>query len=96
VLIHSPRFSKRRLGDYRQQLLGIAAERGTDANYEAAARQAYIGLGAALIAAAFEEENSTPMERFKPAVVDDILNLRAKHLPSVVPLPLGFRHTEGD
>ena len=82
--------------NYRQQLLGIAAERGTAANYEAAARQAYIGLGTALIAAAFEEVDSTPMEGFEPEVVDNILNLRAKHLRSVVLLPLGFRHSEGD
>jgi nitroreductase/dihydropteridine reductase len=36
------------------------------------------------------------MEGFEPEVVDDILNLRAKHLRSVVLLPLGFRHSEGD
>jgi len=82
--------------NYRQQLLGIAAERGTDANYEAAVRQAYIGLGTALIAAAFEEVDATPMEGFEPEVVDDILNLRAQHLRSIVLLPLGFRHAEGD
>lgn len=81
---------------YRQQLLGIAAERGTAVNYEAAARQAYIGLGTALIAAAFEEVDSTPMEGFEPEAVDNILSLRAKHLRSVVLLPLGFRHSEGD
>lgn len=82
--------------NYRQQLLGIAADRGTAANHEAAARQAYIGLGAALIAAAFEEVDSTPMEGFEPAAVDDILSLPAKHLRSVVLLPLGYRHPEGD
>ena len=82
--------------NYRQQLLCIAAERGADANHEAAARQAYIGLSAALIAAAFEEVDSTPMEGFEPEVVDDILNLRAKQLRSVVLLPLGFRQSEGD
>lgn len=82
--------------NYRQQLLGIAADRGTAANHEAAARQAYIGLGAALIAAAFEEVDSTPMEGFEPAAVDDILGLPAKHLRSVVLLPLGYRHPEGD
>jgi nitroreductase/dihydropteridine reductase len=37
--------------NYRTMLLGIVADRGTEANYQAAARQAYIGLGAALIAA---------------------------------------------
>jgi len=82
--------------NYRQQLLGIVAARGTEANYHAAARQAYIGLGAALIAAAFEEVDATPMEGFDPAAVDDILGLKSKNLRSVVILALGYRAAEGD
>jgi nitroreductase len=82
--------------NYRKQLLGIVADRGTEANYQAAARQAYIGLGAAMIAAAFEAVDSTPMEGFDPVAVDDILGLKAKHLRSVVMLPLGYRAAEGD
>ncbi len=82
--------------NYRQLLLGIVTERGTEANYQASARQAYIGLGAALIAAAFEEVDATPMEGFDPAAVDEILDLKAKHLRSVVMLPLGYRAPEGD
>jgi len=82
--------------NYRQLLLGIVAERGTEANYQAAARQAYIGLGAALIAAAFEEVDATPMEGFDPAAVDEILDLKSKNLRSVVILPLGYRAAEGD
>lgn len=81
---------------YRQQLLGIVAGRGTEANYQAAARQAYIGLGMALIAAAFEEVDATPMEGFDPAAVDEILDLPSKNLRSVVMLPLGYRADEGD
>ena len=60
-------------------------------NFEHAARQAYIGLGASLIAAAFEEVDSTPMEGFVPTSVDDILGLGAKGLRSVALLPLGYR-----
>jgi nitroreductase/dihydropteridine reductase len=82
--------------NYRQQLLVIVAERGTEANYQAAARQAYIGLGVALIAAAFEEVDATPMEGFDPAAVDDILDLKSKRLRSVVIMPLGYRSAEGD
>lgn len=82
--------------NYRQLLLGIVAERGTEANYQAAARQAYIGLGTALIAAAFEEVDATPMEGFDPAAVDDILDLKSKNLRSVVVLALGYRAAEGD
>jgi nitroreductase/dihydropteridine reductase len=82
--------------NYRQQLLGIVSERGTEANYQAAARQAYIGLGVALIAAAFEEVDATPMEGFDPDALDDILNLKSRKLRSVVIMPLGYRAAEGD
>lgn len=82
--------------NYRQQLLGIVAARGKEANYQAAARQAYIALGSALIAAAFEQVDSTPMEGFDPAAVDQILGLPERHLRSVVILPLGYRAPEGD
>jgi len=81
---------------YRQSLLGIVAARGTAGNYEAAARQAYIGLGLALVAAAFEEVDATPMEGFDPAAVDAILDLGAKNLRSVILLPLGYRANQGD
>ena len=47
--------------------------------------------GASLIAAAFEEVDSTPMEGFDPKSVDDILGLGAKGLRSVALMPLGYR-----
>ncbi|AHF77016.1 Nitroreductase [Sodalis praecaptivus] len=81
---------------YRQSLLTIVNERGREGNFQAAARQAYIGLGSALIAAALEKVDATPMEGFSPAAVDDILGLPAKHLRSVILLPLGYRSKEGD
>ena len=81
---------------YRKSLLGIVAARGTEGNYQAAARQAYIGLGLALVAAAFEEVDAVPMEGFDPAAVDAILDLGAKNLRSVILLPLGYRANEGD
>ncbi|MDE1188316.1 MAG: NAD(P)H-dependent oxidoreductase [Pantoea sp.] len=82
--------------NYRQMLLGIVAERGTEGNYQSAARQAYIALGSAMIAAAFEEVDATPMEGFDPAAVDEILGLKEKGLRSVIILPLGYRADEGD
>ncbi|RKP57773.1 NAD(P)H-dependent oxidoreductase [Pararobbsia silviterrae] len=82
--------------NYRKMLLGIVADRGTEGNFQAAARQAYIALGTALVAAAFEEVDATPMEGFDPAAVDEILDLKSKHLRSVVILPLGYRADEGD
>lgn len=81
---------------YRQQLLSTYPQRDAETNYQHAARQAYIGLGTALIAAAEEKVDATPMEGFDPAKVDEILNLRARGLRSVVILPLGYRAEEGD
>ena len=81
---------------YRQQLLSTYPQRDAETNYQHAARQAYIGLGTALIAAAEEKVDATPMEGFDPAKVDEILKLREKGLRSVVILPLGYRAEEGD
>lgn len=81
---------------YRQQLLNAYPQRDAETNYQHAARQAYIGVGTALIAAAEEHVDSTPMEGFDPAKVDEILKLRERGLRSVVILPLGYRADEGD
>lgn len=81
---------------YRQQLLNTYPQRDAETNYQHAARQAYIGVGTALIAAAAEHVDSTPMEGFDPAKVDEILDLRARGLRSVVMLPLGYRADTGD
>jgi len=61
-----------------------------------ASRQAYIALGTALVAAAFEEVDASPMEGFNPAGVDDILGLKEKGLQSVVLMALGYRDTDND
>lgn len=81
---------------YRKQLKGIVAARGDKANFDAAARQAYIALGVALVAAAEEQVDATPMEGFDPAAVDEILGLKERGLRSVVILPLGYRANDGD
>ena len=82
--------------NYRQMLLGMYPQREPEQNFQHAARQAYIGLGAAVIAAAAEAVDCTPMEGFDDAAVDEILGLRARGLRSVVLLPLGYRQAEGD
>ena len=81
---------------YRQQVLDTYPQRDAEINYQHAARQAYIGVGTALIAAAVQQVDSTPMEGFDPAKVDEILNLTERGLRSVVILPLGYRDEAGD
>ena len=56
-----------------------------------ASKQIYIALGTALVAAAAEEVDATPMEGFNAQQFDEILGLTAKGLKSVVILPLGYR-----
>ena len=82
--------------NYRKQLLATYPQRSAEQNYQHAARQAYIGVGTALIAAAEAQVDSTPMEGFDPAALDEILGLKARGLRSVVIMPLGYRAEEGD
>lgn len=70
--------------------------REAEVNYNHAARQAYIALGIALVAAAEQEVDSTPMEGFSPNKVDEILGLKERGLRSVVVMPLGYRDAAGD
>lgn len=81
---------------YRQKLLAAYPPRGAEVNHQHAARQAYIGFGASVIAAAFEEVDATPMEGFDADAVDAILGLREKGLRSVTLLPLGYRQADAD
>ncbi len=81
---------------YRKNLLANYTVRDPQVNFEHAARQAYIGLGLALVAAAFEEVDSTPMEGFDPDSLDQILNLSERGLRSVAIMPLGYREADKD
>ena len=84
------------LTGYYDRLKGMYLPRPEEVNFEHAARQAYIGLGLALTAAAFEEVDSTPMEGFEADKFDEILGLRERGLRSVAIMPLGYRDPEGD
>ncbi|WP_171060621.1 nitroreductase family protein [Poseidonocella sp. HB161398] len=84
------------LAAYYERLKGMYLPRTEEVNHDHAARQAYIAFGFALAAAAELEVDSTPMEGFDPAKVDEILGLREKGLRSVTLLPLGVRAEEGD
>lgn len=81
---------------YYDNLKSNYLSRDAEVNYAHAARQAYIALGVALVAAAEQEVDSTPMEGFSPEAVDEILGLKEKGLRSVVLMPLGYRDEAGD
>lgn len=84
------------LNAYYDKLKKTYVPRDAEVNYAHAARQAYIALGIGLVAAAEQEVDSTPMEGFDPATVDEILGLKARGLRSVVLLPLGYRDSSAD
>jgi len=82
--------------NYRQMLLGSYPQKDAEENFNHAAKQAYIAFSAALIAAAYEGVDTTPIEGFDPAAVDKILGLREKGLRSCVMLPIGYRDANTD
>ena len=82
--------------NYRQMLLDSYPQKDAEENFNHAAKQAYIAFSAAIIAAAYEGVDTTPIEGFDPSEVDKILNLPEKGLRSCVMLPVGYRDTEKD
>lgn len=74
---------------------GLLPQTDTD-NFIWSAKQAYIGLGTALIAAAQLKIDSTPMEGFNAERFDELLGLKERNLKSVVTLALGYRDEEKD
>ena len=59
-------------------------------------KQAYIGLGTALIAAAELKVDATPMEGFDPKLFDEVLGLSEKGLHASVIISLGYRDKAND
>lgn len=84
------------LADFRAMVAGSVEGKTPEELQVWFARQAYIALGFGLAAAAFEEVDSTPMEGFNPAALDEALGLGAKGLKSVVVLALGNRDAAND
>jgi len=82
--------------NYRQMLLGMYPQQDTEVNFNHAAKQAYIAFSAAIIAAAYEGVDATPLEGFEADKLDEILDLRAKGLRSAVMLPIGYRDADTD
>jgi len=84
------------LSDFSNMLNGSIKGMTEEQKQTWAQKQTYIGLGFALVAAATEEVDSTPMEGFVPAQVDEVLGLKELGLKSSVILTLGYRDAEND
>lgn len=83
------------LSDFKGMILG-AREQVKEHYFDWSARQTYIALGFALVAAAEQGVDSTPMEGFSVPELDKILNLEEKSLSSTLIMALGYRNSEAD
>ena len=82
--------------DFKEALFGNFLNKKEEENFAWAAKQAYIALGTAIIAAADLQIDASPMEGFDPEKFDTILGLKEKGLKSVVILAIGYRDEEQD
>lgn len=82
--------------DYKNQLLARFQAQSKQQHFEHAARQAYIGFGMAIAAAAELRVDATPMEGFDNAELDRLLGLPELGLRSVTILALGYRDSQND
>ncbi|TDS52432.1 nitroreductase family protein [Myroides indicus] len=85
-----------KLTEFRNTLVQYFSKNTPEENAVWAAKQAYIGLGTALIAAAELQIDSTPMEGFDKQKFGEVLHLKEKGLKAVVLLALGYSDTEND
>ena len=79
------------LSDFRAYLKKTIENQSQEEKNSAARNQAYIALGNLMTVCALEEIDSCPMEGFLPQKFDEVLNLEALNLKSVLLLPVGFR-----
>jgi len=84
------------LKDFSAYVKGAIAHQTQEQLQAWASKQAYIALGFALVAAATEHVDGTPMEGFDPAAVDTELGLAAHGLHATVALTLGYRDAAND
>lgn len=84
------------LGDYRGAIAGSLLSRPVEAKQNWADRQVYLAMGTALAAAGELQIDTTPMEGFIPAKLDELLGLEAMGLHSVLMLAVGERDAAND
>ncbi len=85
-----------RFESYTSKLKSIYLEQPAELNFAHTARQTYIALGLALAQAAELKIDSTPVEGFDNAVIDEVLGLKEKGLKSVSLMYVGYADSEKD
>ncbi|PJR03276.1 nitroreductase family protein [Avrilella dinanensis] len=82
--------------DYVKGLKATFANMTEEQQAAHAAKQAYIGFGMAIAAAAMLQVDATPMEGFVNSELDKLLGLDKKGLKSTTLLALGYRDADND
>lgn len=80
----------------RQFALNYFAGLSQEQHFHHAAKQAHIGLGLAVAAAALQQIDATPMEGFNAAQLDELLQLPQKGLRSSMLMAIGYRSVAND
>jgi nitroreductase len=79
------------IAKFRAQLINMYNNKTIEEKQQSAIYQIYIVLGNLLTVCALENIDSCPLEGFVPSKIDELLNLSAQNLKSVLLLPVGFR-----
>jgi nitroreductase len=82
--------------DYKKMLLELYGPTSKEWQESRCAKQAYISFTLALAAAAEQKVDTTPMEGFDNAKMDEFLGLEKLQLKSVVIMPIGYREEAND
>lgn len=84
------------LNDFKDILISHFSTQTPEQKAIWSSKQAYIGLGTALIAAAELKVDATPMEGFNPEIFNEVLGLTEKNLHASVIISLGYRDAAND
>ena len=82
---------KEKLAGFRQSLKDRFAKQSDTETEQGAKNQAYIALGNLITTCALEKIDACPMEGFSPQKYDELLDLKAMDLKSVLIMPVGYR-----
>ncbi len=84
------------LKPYKDGLVGMMAKKTVEERQQWSKNQAYIALGNLMTVCALEAIDACPMEGFMPSKYDELLDLKAQGLQSVLLLPVGYRAADDD
>ncbi|MDO9036899.1 MAG: NAD(P)H-dependent oxidoreductase [Lutibacter sp.] len=79
------------ISKFRDQLVAMYKNKTLEEKQLSATYQTYIALGNLMTVCAVEKIDNCPMEGFVPEKIDELLNLSAQNLKSILLLPVGFR-----